>query len=162
MARFLIALCFTVLAACSTSLQRQIELAPLGDYTEPAESTDTCAQAVKLLEKNAGVPVLRIEGLGPWGSTDFDTIFLRAGMSSCAEMEVLAHEAAHLRQPVRVSRREAEMFADVVSLKVTKILGGYDATARYLPYLAQLKPDARIIGLFKPEIDDAVRELTAR
>jgi hypothetical protein len=157
-------------SACGPSLQRTIETTVSdGRYEVPTTDTARCRDAVAQLFRTSPVPVARVDAitgqdgvpLAAVGAANGEGLWLIAGLSSCAELEVLSHERAHLLQPNGLTVRERQLFADVVSYEVVKRLGGYDPRASYARVLARYKMDARLLTLYEAEIKAAVLSIIA-
>lgn len=165
----LMAVTMTACGACAPSMQKEIETTfSDGKYDPPKEDTAQCRAAVQQLESHAPVPIKRltseqiIEILGYevagalMRSADGKVIILRDNFTACGELEVLAHEIAHVYDLGTLTSRERQVFADMVSYHVVRELGGYDPRARYVKYLSSMKLDARLISIYEREIQRTV------
>ena len=81
-------------------------------------------------------------------------------LSINGRLEVLAHELAHLFQPPALSKAEAEVFAEVVSLLVCRAYG-VDTSAATAKYLQAHKSHFDIPYVYRREVNYAVHLLTA-
>lgn len=75
---------------------------------------------------------------GVYGYTNLDdrTIHIERSLSWNTRLAVLAHEGAHTLEPGRLSRAQAEVFAECVAALVAR-----DGYAEHARYLATLKAD---------------------
>jgi hypothetical protein len=161
MRRVLLPLALSLLGACApiTSFQRQIEnhRAP-GIYSLPSFTSPACDKLAAHLEQvtfHIGLALI-YNDTGDYGATDGTTsIWLRPDLASnsCGRAEVLAHELGHVFQPLALTKRERQVFADGVSWEVIRRSAGYDPRDRYAKYLATIKVDARILAVHRREIE---------
>lgn len=165
----LIVLCIAM-SACSHplhSLADRIEQRPIGGkYVLPQRTTSACLDTLTKLQDAAmrmGVPILYEEPphAHAYGATNGRLIWIDPELvpDACGHVEVLAHELGHILQPPALTERERQLFADGVSYLVVSRMCGYVPTARYVEALAVLKPDARILRLYRQEIETVVHAL---
>ena len=157
-----------VLSLCSTDpldrLERQASSLTFWQQSYDAPSGTSREQDLlklqRLVETVLGVQVQQAgapPGTAGVSSREHRIIALDGTLSPNARLQVLAHEAGHVLQPDGLSKQEAEVFADAVSLLVT----GDDAHV-YSQYLAGSKSGLHALRTYRREIQWAARVLGGR
>lgn len=101
-----------------------------------------------------------VVGRSEWTEEGDRFIKLRQNLSVNNTIEVLAHEGAHLFQPVHVSRSQADIFAHIVAAHVAKRLGVPNAAANASVWLKRHKPSLRTALDLEREIEFVTEILT--
>ena len=147
-----------VLSLCSTDpldrLERQVSSLTFWqqsyDAPDGKDREQDLLKLQRLVEIVLGVQVQQAgapPGTAGVSSREHRIIALDGTLSPNAKLQVLAHEAAHILQPGDMTKQEAEVFADAVSLLVT----GDDAHV-YSQYLAGSKSGLHALRTYRREI----------
>lgn len=161
------------LAGCASAVDRALGgaragLAPDAWYTETAGGDP---RALTVLQRRAewlGVDVAFLDPddaqlMGATGISWLDEtgrhVRVNKNLSVNGRLEVLAHELGHLYQPPLVSRTDAEVFAEAVSVLVCEKFG-VDVTRQSGRYLTGHKASFGAAKAYRREIRYAVMILT--
>ena len=166
MVLLIMSIAFT-LTGCAPSV-RQIALrTPSHQAMYVPPTTATMAQPfaeLKARVEGMGVTIAEIEEAGQfWGLADqrAKVIALSPDLGTDAKFEVLAHEAAHLFQPMGLSESEREVFAERVMVEVCDFYG-HDARGISGQYLGRYKSGFGAQKALAVDYRRAVRVLTGR
>lgn len=134
----------------------------LSTYRPPATDTDVCRAGVKQLEKSAKnfkIDIVYMDMKGWFGLADPESrmVLIEGNTTACGKLEILAHEIAHLIQPVGLEGPEKQVFADGVSYLVVKELGDYEDIDRWATLMARYKPNGNVLTLLRREIEFAAK-----
>lgn len=133
-------------------------------------SHDTCQRGLQTLVGTAtklGIPVtfdypLEADEFGRFWYEE-RRIELRPDLNSCGQLEILGHELSHAVEPKALhASMHAELLADLVSLELTKRLGGYDPSERYGRFWAGRKYLVRDAEFLQPEVTTALTHILGR
>jgi hypothetical protein len=142
--------------ASSLTFWQQSYDAPVGDSRlQDFLRLQRLAVSVLGVKLQAGVPD-GIAGLTAF-TEDGRVISLDPTLSPNAAYQVLAHEAGHVLQPTGLSKQEAEVFADAVSMLVTG-----DNVHVFSQYLAGSKSGLGVLRIYRKEIRWAATVLRGR
>lgn len=167
MIRVLVALSLLAVSACAAPIaqfQRAVERGEPALYELPRRSTPACvalSDRLGVVTEQLGLTLAYLD-MEPLGMTDgHSAIWLRPDLAddACGRVEVWAHELGHVLQPRTLTGREKQVFADGVSWEVIRRSCGYDPQRRYTAYLASIKADARILTIYRREIEAVATRL---
>jgi hypothetical protein len=128
-------------------------IAPEGSEREPE-----LRRLQALVEGSLSMTVLEMPGSFPSAGRAYPAdrvIQVNGGLSKNAQLQVVAHEAAHLLQPAGLDPIESEVFAEAVASLVTR-----DDPHVYARYLARYKSQLQVLHIYRREILRAAEVLS--
>jgi len=88
-------------------------------------------------------------------------VYVKDGLTSCGQLEILAHEIAHIYAPTALAGQPAaELFCDAVSNLVTYRLSGIDSTNSNARGNRMVKFQAYTLLAYEPDINRVAAYLT--
>jgi len=155
-------------AACAQSMTSRVLDVPWmkADYT-PSSGDSRTAELEDLKQRlfSWGVKIEFIDSTQLMGQTirAEKLIYLSSTLDVNAQLEVLAHEAGHLLQPISLTPDKAgeEVWAEMVSVGVLKFYG-HDGRQTSANYLAAYKSGLSILPFYKKDIELTVKILTGQ